>query len=67
LRAVLKRKRRVALALIVLLAGLTAAKAWHDTMADTLGRTRQGAFTAEHRAALARAAGSAGSCASLLE
>jgi predicted MPP superfamily phosphohydrolase len=34
LRAVLKRKRRVALALIVLLAGLTAAKAWHDTMAD---------------------------------
>jgi predicted MPP superfamily phosphohydrolase len=34
LRAVLKRKRRVALGLIVLLAGLTAAKAWHDTMAD---------------------------------
>jgi hypothetical protein len=30
LRAVLKRKRRTALALIVLLAGLTAAKAWHD-------------------------------------
>src|SRR5690606_10574776 len=34
LRAVLRRNRRIALALLVLLAGLIAAKAWHDTVAE---------------------------------
>jgi predicted MPP superfamily phosphohydrolase len=38
LRTVLKRKWRIALALVVLLSALTAAKAWHDTMADPIVR-----------------------------
>ena len=38
MRTVLRRKRRIALALLVLLAGLIAAKAWLDTMAEPLVR-----------------------------